>query len=173
MMARKHQIRMTISLVLSALLSLCLLCGCSGQQQIHEGETYLDGAYYLSEGDLHVGYRFFSDGAGYLFIGSTVHMMRYGVYEQRLYLSVAGGEVESFRFEQTDEGILIDGLCYLHMEADPSYEESAKAMLSMQEQETKQEASGELPKTLIAALSGCLAVGLVWAIVRWQRKKRG
>ncbi len=168
MMAREHRIRLTIALIL---LSLFLLGGCSEQQQIHKGETYIDGAYYLSQGDLNVGYRFFPDGTGYLFIGSTAHMMRYGLYEQRLYLSVSGGEVESFRFEQSGEDILIDGLCYLHVVADPSYEESVKALLSTQMEESEQESSGELSKTVIAALSGCLAVGLVLAIVRRRKKQ--
>lgn len=167
-MLRQHRTRYTALLLL---LSLLLLCSCSEHRVLREGETYLDGSYYFSQGDLNVGYNFFPDGTGYLFIGSTVNPIRYGIYGQQFYLSVADGTVEVFPFATAGEDILINGLCYVSVKDDPSYAASAEALLSMQSKAEPPERSGELQKTLFFALSVCLAGGLILAVIR--RKKQG
>lgn len=109
MYQNRHRVRCFL------LLPLCciILCACNADTHtpLHEGETYLDGSWYFSEGNLHVGYNFFPDGGGQQFIGGTTIPMRYGILGQTLYL-LMDEQLSSLSFAQTEEGLLIGGLLF-------------------------------------------------------------
>ncbi len=156
----KKQTYIPLFLLLAAILT-GLLCSCSEVtfSPIHEGETYLDGSWYFSEGGLNVGYNLFSDGGGYQFIGETVNPIRYGIYEGELYIAVNGGNAVSFPFSASEEGITIGGLLYLPVEEDPVVAASIAATLSTPEPEEK-----ETHSQLFFLFCCALAVGIVVAV---------
>lgn len=158
------------------LLSLCLLCGCDAAkpEPIHAGETYLDGAWYLEEGDLHVGYNLFPDGGGFLFIGDTVVPIRYGISDGYLYIS-DNGSVESLPFLEAEDGLWIDGLLYLPVAENPEAAASVEAMRSEAQQEQSAASSAtpsQIGKTVMQLITLAAAVGVVVILVQFLRKRK-
>ena len=85
-------------------------------QWLTKGETYLNGSWYHDDGDLHVGYNFFPNGTGFLFIGSTPVPMRYGLYMGNLYLDT-DGDVSVLPFGTDGDALLIGNLRFLPVES--------------------------------------------------------
>ncbi|MCH5184209.1 MAG: hypothetical protein J1E00_08545 [Oscillospiraceae bacterium] len=167
-------------LLLTALfLSLCLLCGCGAQEikpdPINEGETYLEGCWYLNDGDLHVGYNLFPDGGGFLFIGETVIPIRYGISGGYFYVS-DNGNVESFPFRTGENGIWIGDMLYQPMEDDPEISaavESMRAEMDLSEKDAPSSgSSGQIGALLVQLITLAAAVGIVVILAMFFRKRR-
>lgn len=170
-------------LALALSLSVCLLCGCGAGETgssvqpdpINEGETYLDGCWYLDEGDLHVGYNLFPDGGGFLFVGETVVPIRYGISGGYLYIADNGG-VESFPFQASEDGIWIDDLLYQPVEEDPEISAAVESMLSEakphEEPSAPSESSPQIGKFIVQLITLAAAAGVVVILVGFLRKKR-
>lgn len=161
----------------TALLILCLLCSCGAVEPgpINEGETYLDGAWYLDDAGLQIGYSFFPEGRGFLFIGETVVPIRYGISGEYLYVS-DNGAVEEHAFLATEDGLRIDGLLFLPVEEDPNAAASVEAMLSeAMQQEPASDLSDTSPQAgerILQLITLAAAVGVVVILVQFLRKRR-
>ena len=170
--------RRCVTLCMALMLSLCLLCGCGGNEPepLVEGETYLEGLWYMGEGGLHVGYNLFSDGGGFLFIGETVVPIRYGISGEYLYIS-DNGNVETLSFSSAEDGLWIDGMLFRSVEDDP---ETSAAVESMRQETQRQEAQREeskqaasqTGKLVVQLITLAAAVGVVMILVRFLRNKK-
>lgn len=175
--------RRWVVLLTAAFLSLCLLCGCGANESggaaepepLHEGETYLDGFWYLEEDDLHVGYNLFPDGGGFLFIGETVIPIRYGIYGGDFY-EFDGNEVKSRSFQAGEDGIWIGGMLYRPLEEDPEVSSAVEMMRSEAERaeqtSASSEASPQIGKTVMQLVTLAAAVGVVVILVGFLRKRK-
>lgn len=169
----------SVLLLAALLLSLCLLCGCGTEEikpdPINEGETYLEGCWYLNEDDLHVGYNLFPDGGGFLFIGETVIPIRYGISGGYFYVS-DNGNVESFPFQSGEDGIWIGDMLYRPMEDDPEISaavESMRAEMDLSEESVpSSEPSGQIGVLLVQLVTLAAAVGIVVILAVFFRKRR-
>ena len=154
---------------LCLLFVLCtlFLCGCGAisTSPIHTGETYIEGSWYFSEGGLNVGYNLFDDGGGYQFIGNISNPIRYGIYGENIYISVAGGEAVAFSFEEADDGILIGGLLYIPVEANDEVAQSIADQLA--EAQSSTEETGLDALTVGYYVSAVAGFGLVIFIIVW------
>ena len=174
--------RRLFSLSAVLLLSLCLLCSCGANgsggtvepKPINEGETYLDGFWYLEEDDLHVGYHLFPDGGGFLFIGETVVPIRYGIFSDSFYVS-DNGNVESFPFHATEDGLWIDDMLYRPMAEDPDISaavESMRAEGKQEEASAHTDSPSQTGKIIAQLVTLAAAVGVVVIIVGYLRKRK-
>lgn len=158
-------------------LLLCLLAGCgiTDPAPLNKGETYLDGAWYLDDDSLHVGYNFFPDGGGFLFIGETVVPIRYGVLGERIYIYNDTG-LQDFTFGFAESGILIGGVLYQPVEEDMETAASIEALLSnAQAQEQQQPAEESAPfgiQLFLQLITLAAAAAVVVILVRYFSKKR-
>ena len=155
------------------LLALCLLCGCNAPtpKPIHEGETYLDGLWYLEEGGLHVGYSFFPDGSGYLFIGETVVPIRYGIYNEYLYVS-DNGNVESLPFSVAEDGLWIDEMLFKQAEEDSEFSVAVDLTPSEAQQSTAASSAPQAGMIVMQLITLAAAVGVVVILVRFFRNRK-
>lgn len=163
-----------VLLCLTLLLSLCLLCGCgeSGPEPLAEGETYLEGMWYTEEMEPHVSYNLFSDGGGFLFVGETVIPIRYGISGEYIYIS-DNGNVESFPFRATEDGIWIDGMFYQPMEKDPEVSAAVESMRAEAERSTASSGnSSQGVEFIVQLVTLAAAVGVVVILVRFLRKRK-
>lgn len=160
---------------IALLFALCFPLNCLAATEfepINQGETYLDGSWYLDEAGLQVGYNFFPNGGGFLFVGETVVPIRHGIWNGRLYVS-DNGNVESFPFQLDGDGIRIDGLLYLPVEDDPDAAASMEAMLSEESKQSEpSETSPQLWEIAVQLITLAAAVGVVAILFRFLRKQR-
>lgn len=168
-------------LFMALFLSLCLLCGCEGPgraeeaepEPINRGETYLDGAWYLEEETLHIGYNLFPNGGGFLFIGETVIPIRYGVFDGYLYVS-DNGNVESFPIQAAEDGLWIDGMLYQPVAENPEASAAVESMREAQQESSSavSEAAPQTGKLVMQLITLAAAVGVVVILVQFFRKRR-
>ena len=165
--------RRSAFLLAALLLSLCLLCACGETKPgpIHEGETYIEGLWYLGEGELHVGYNFFSDGGGFLFIGETAVPIRYGISGESIYIS-DNGNMECLSFSSTDEGLWIDGMLFLPVEEDPEVSAAIESMRSEAQQSAASSNSAQTGKLLVQLVTLAAAAGVAVILVRYLRNRK-
>lgn len=153
-----------------------LMSGCGEVKiaPINEGETYLEGSWYFSEGGLNVGYNLFADGGGYQFIGTVGNPIRYGIYNGEIYISVNGGDAVRFDFAKTEEGLMIAGLLYAPVEENPEVAESIAAMMETQSSEAETGNSAERIGLYISlALTLTFLVFVMLWFARVQKKRSG
>ena len=162
-------------LKLCILLVAVLLCGCGDAviAPINEGETYLEGTWYFSDGGLNVGYNLFADGGGYQFIGMTSNPIRYGIYGGQFYVALLGEEATAFDFEQTDEGLRIGGLLYLPVQDDPETASSIAALIEAQSSEGEKESGAETFGFYLSLILTGVLIGLIVIWFARTQKKRG
>ena len=170
-------------LCMAFLLSLCLLCGCGEiePQPLADGETYLEGLWYMEEEGLHVGYSFFSDGGGFLFIGETVVPIRYGISGDSLYVS-DNGNVETLPFFASEEGLWIDGMLFRPVEEDPEVSAAvesmrqeamrSEAMRSEAQQSTDSSDASQTGKFVVQLITLAAAAGVVVILIRFLRNRK-
>ena len=109
--------RLLLALLLLAALSAAVSCGL-GSGPINDGETYLNGSWYNEE--LRVGYNFFDNGTGFMFIGTETQIpLRYGIYMGNLYMDT-DGDVSVLPFGVEEDHLLIGNLPYLPVGPDDS-----------------------------------------------------
>ena len=161
-----------ILLCLALLLPLFLLCGCGEfkPEPLNQGETYLEGFWYLEEGELRVGYNLFSDGGGFLFIGETVVPIRYGLFEGDIYIS-DNGNVEVLPFLAAEEGLWIDGMLFRPMDEDPEISAAVESIRSEAQQNTSSSPS-QIGTTVTQLVTLAAAVGVVVILVQFFRKRK-
>lgn len=159
--------------VCALILLLCLLAGCGAvtPAPLHEGETYLDGSWYLDDGILQIGYNFFPDGGGYLFIGETVVPIRYGVLGACIYV-YDNAEMQEFSFASSEEGLWIGGMLYQPVADDPEVAMSVEALLSEAQQEQPQESPTSGLELLLRLVTLAAAVAIVVILFRYFKKKK-
>lgn len=159
--------------ICALVLLLCLLAGCGAvtPAPLHEGETYLDGSWYLDDGMLQVGYNFFSDGGGYLFIGETVVPIRYGVFGDQIYV-YDNAEMQAFSFSINEEGLWIGGMLYQPVADDPEVAASVEAMLSEAQQNSSSDSSLFRVDSLLRIVTLASAVAIVVILFRYFKKKK-
>ena len=144
----------------AALLTVLLLtAACSlNSHVINTGETYLNGSWYHDDGDLRVGYNFFDNGTGFMFIGSTVQPIRYGVYMNNLYLNI-DGDLSVLPFGQDGDELLIGNIRFLPV-TDPENGFSTDQSL-----EPSAEPQGTDTGRVILIVSAAVVVLLIAAIL--------
>ncbi len=156
------------------LIVCCLLLFCScAPAPLNPGETYLEGTWYHSDDYLDVGYNLFADGGGFLFIGDNVSTIRYGIFEDRFYVSANGEAPTSMDYAETEAGLLIGGMLFVPVEEDPQAEESIAQAISRAEQEGMIES----PKPnygfyIAAAIAFALVIFILVWLVRTIRAKK-
>lgn len=160
--------------VCAALVLLMSGCGEIKIAPINEGETYVEGSWYFSEGGLDVGYNLFADGGGYQFIGNVGNPIRYGIYNGEIYISVNGGDAVSFDFAKTEEGLVIAGLLYVPVEEKPEIAESIAAMVEAQSSEAETSNSAEqIGMYVSTALTLVFLIFVMLWFARVQKKRSG
>lgn len=162
-----------LCLLLCLLCTVCciLLCGCS-PSAINDGETYLEGTWYHSDGYLDVGYNLFADGGGFLFVGDNVSTIRYGIFEGMFYISANGETPTAMTFEETEDGLIIGGIHFIPVKEDPAVEESINQALSRAEENEETSSSTNIPFYITAAIALALVIFIMLWIVRMIRAKK-
>ncbi|MBO4366272.1 MAG: hypothetical protein J5843_01310 [Clostridia bacterium] len=146
-------------LIAALLTAVLFAAACSlNTRVINTGETYLDGSWYHDDGDLRVGYNFFNNGTGFLFIGSTVQTIRYGIYMNNLYLDI-DGDLSVLPFGQDGDELLIGNIRFLPV-TDPENGFSTDQSL-----ESAAEPQGTDTGRIILIISATVVVLLVAAIL--------
>lgn len=163
---------------MTLILFLCLLCGCSGTEPgpLVEGETYIEGLWYLGEGELHVGYNLFSDGGGFLFIGETVVPIRYGISGEYIYIS-DNSNVEALSFSSAEDGLWIDGMLFRKVEDNPDASAAVESIRSEAQRQEAQQATAssnasQTGKLVVQLITLAAAVGVVVILVRFLRNRK-
>lgn len=167
-----------ILLCITLLLFLCLLCGCGEikPEPLVDGETYLEGLWYMEEGELHIGYDLFSDGSGFLFIGETVVPIRYGISGEYLYLS-DNGNVETLPFFAAEDGLWIDGMLFRPIEEDPEISAAVESMRAEEQRSEAQQSSGssdapQIGTLIVQLVTLAAAIGVAVILIRFLRNRK-
>ncbi|MBP5230672.1 MAG: hypothetical protein ILO68_02995 [Clostridia bacterium] len=170
-MSTRFPIRVLLLAVLTALSLLPAACSAPGTA-INTGETYLDGSWYYDDGDLRVGYNFFPNGTGYLFVGNTPTPIRYGIYMGNLYVD-ANGDVNALPFGEEGENLLIGGLTFRPV---VSPDDSGAALLSTPESvdpSLPSDTGGTAFRTAALILAALVVLALIAAILfRFFRNRK-
>lgn len=132
---------------------------------INTGETYLNGSWYHDDGTLRVGYNFFENGTGFLFIGTAVKPIRYGVYMNNLYLEI-DGELSVLPFGQEGDELLIQNLRFLPV-TDP--ENGLSADQSLEQPGQPETPKGQLIFLIAAAAVVVLLIAAI--LIRYFRSR--
>lgn len=158
---------------MTLILFLCLLCGCGGTEPgpLVEGETYMEGLWYLGEEELHVGYNLFSDGGGFLFIGETAVPIRYGISGEYIYIS-DNGNVEALPFSSAEDGLWIDGMLFRPVEDDPEASAAVESMRSEAQQLTASTNASQTGKLVVQLITLAAAAGVVVILVQFLRNRK-
>lgn len=157
-------------LLVSIVLCSLLLSSCSQNNPINEGETYLNGSWYHDDGDLHVGYNFFPNGTGFLFIGSTPVPMRYGLYMGNLYLDT-DGDVSVLPFGTDGDALLIGNLRFLPVESPEGSVVPADS--SAQTSDTASQSGNSGFPTVVLIIAGIVCAILIAVILVRYFSRRG
>ena len=164
--------RRAASILCLILLTACLACvvflaaSCGDSSSvINSGETYLNGSWYHDEEGLKVGYNFFPNGTGFLFIGETVRPIRYGVYMSNIYTDI-NGELSVLPFGTDGEDLLIGNIRFLPVLSPEDGFSADESMLSAQETEESR------PVFIWIALAVC-GLLIVFILIRFFKTRSG